>query len=357
MRGMSLQELLGARRRWLVTGCAGFIGSNLIETLLSSGQEVVGIDNLSSGSESNLHQVQSKVGANFRSFTMIKGDIRNPQICADACERVHYVLHHAAIASVPLSIGDPCRAHDVNVTGTLALLDAARRSGVRRFVYASSSAVYGDCSNTRQSEDMIGNPLSPYAATKRVNELYAALYSRTYGLDTMGLRYFNVYGPRQDPNGAYAAVIPRWIEDMIADRIITINGSADISRDFCFVEDVVQANVRAAATPGLGGGEVFNVASNHETKLGELFAMIRQALLEAGKDYQLEPVIGPHRVGDIRHSAANIDKAREELRFSPQVSLAEGLVATIQSFRNRAGQINGSSVNKRHGKTAPQRPQ
>lgn len=336
MLGSSVAHLLSEPRRWLVTGCAGFIGSSLVEALLANGQQVVGLDDFSSGHHRNLAQVERRVGEpKFRQFRLIEGDIRDTDACARAYDGVDFVLHHAAIASVPLSIEQPLNAHDVNVTGTLMLLEAARRAGVRRLVYASSSAVYGDCANDVQIEGTIGNPLSPYAATKRMNEIYGRLHADIFGLETVGLRYFNIYGPRQDPNGPYSAVIPLWVASMVGDRPVTINGSDEISRDFCFIEDVIQANIRAALTENAVAGDVFNIASGNPVTLRELFDAIQVALLRAGHDYQHAPVMGPPRPGDITKSSANIEKARSKLGFEPTHDLALGLVATVGHLRGQ----------------------
>lgn len=324
---------LPKQRRWLVTGAAGFIGSNLIEALLAAGQDVIGLDNFSTGHRRNLDRVQARTGDGFSRFRLIEGDIRDPEICATACAGVNVVLHHAALASVPLSMEQPLLAHAVNVTGTVNLLDAARQAGVRRFVYASSSAVYGDCADMPQREDRTGNPLSPYAATKAINEVDGALYTAAYGLGCVGLRYFNVYGPRQDPNGAYAAVIPRWIEAAVAGRPVTINGSGAISRDFCFIDDVVRANVAAALGPEQLGGKVFNIATGSSVTLDELLAAIRDAAASEGIDYAVEPVTGPPRPGDIIDSAADTALAARELGFEAQCRLSDGIRETFRYFR------------------------
>ena len=340
MLGSSVAHLMKAPRRWLVTGCAGFIGSSLVEALLANDQEVVGIDDFSSGMPSNLAQVENKVGERrFRAFRFIEGDVRDAGACENACGGVEFVLHHAAIASVPLSMEQPLHVHDVNVTGTLMMLQAARQAGVRRFVYASSSAVYGDCANDPQVEDAIGSPLSPYGATKRMNEIYGRLHAAIFGLETIGLRYFNIYGPRQDPSGAYSAVIPKWIASMIADQPVTINGSNEISRDFCFIEDVVQANILAALTGNGVAGEVFNIASGEQVTLDELFEAIRRTLSEAGQHYPHSPVMGPYRPGDIARSSADIGKARAGLGFERTHELARGLAATIAYFRDQGSRI------------------
>lgn len=335
--GSSVAPLLTERRRWLVTGAAGFIGSSLVEALLAHGQDVVGLDNLSSGRAANLSHVRMKLGAAaFDRFRFIEDDIRNPDACCGAMAGVDVVLHQAAIASVPLSMEQPLYVHDVNVTGFLTLLEAARASGVRRVVYASSSAVYGDSDRSPQVEDRIGSPLSPYGATKRMNEIYGDLYSTAFGVECVGLRYFNVYGPRQDPAGAYSAVIPNWMAQIARNDRITINGSGSISRDFCFIDDVVQANVRAACGPSEVAGQVFNIATGTEVTLQALFEAIRDRFNAAGGGYRHEPVMGPAREGDIAKSAADISLARRDLGFSPEFGLIDGLAPTLSYYRGPA---------------------
>jgi UDP-N-acetylglucosamine 4-epimerase len=305
--------------------------------LLANGQDVVGLDNFSSGHASNLAHVKAKVGSAFNRFRLIEDDIRNPDACREAMAGVDVVLHQAAIASVPLSMEQPLLVHDVNVTGFLTLLEAARAVGVRRFVYASSSAVYGDSENFPQIEDRIGQPLSPYGATKRINEIYGHLYSSVFGLECVGLRYFNVYGPRQDPEGAYSAVLPRWIASMVADEQVTIHGSSAISRDFCFIDDVVQANIRAATTSRAVAGQVFNIATGTEVSLAELFEAIRETVNATGGDYRREPILGPARQGDIVKSTADIAHARRGLEFSPEYRLNEGIMPTLAYYRSPQG--------------------
>ena len=248
MTQASLARFVDTPATWLITGVAGFIGSNLLETLLNNGQHVVGLDNFSTGHEHNLDQVRELVGlAQWANFRFIEGDIRDLAVCREACAGVNYVLHQAALGSVPRSIEDPITANSVNIDGFLNMLVAARDAKVRRFVYAASSSTYGDHPRLPKVEDEIGKPLSPYAVTKYVNELYAEVFGRCYGIETIGLRYFNVFGPRQDPNGAYAAVIPRWFSALLSDQPVFINGDGETSRDFCFVDNVVQANLQAAA--------------------------------------------------------------------------------------------------------------
>lgn len=326
-----LADRLGDRRTWLVTGAAGFIGSALVEALLKAGQSVVGLDDFSTGYRRNIDDVAARTGDSFANFRLIEGDVRDQGRCAEACSGADYVLHHAAVVSVPLSVERPLHAHSVNVGGTMALLEASRLAGVRRFVFASSSAVYGDVADFPQREESIGRPLSPYAANKRTNEIDAALYSNLFGMGTVGLRYFNIFGPRQDPKGAYAAVIPNWIERMLAGDEVPINGSGEICRDFCFVGDVVRANLLAATGEG-GSGEVFNIASGRTVTLEQLFNAIRGALGELGVGYSRDPVMAPARPGDIWRSGAETKKARKLLDFEAMTSLEDGLRATAEYF-------------------------
>lgn len=311
---------------WLVTGAAGFIGSNLVETLLLLGQQVRGLDNFATGHQRNLAEVQERVGASCWSrFTFHEADIRDPDACAKAVTGVDYVLHQAALGSVPRSVKDPKTTNDVNVSGFLAMLDASRVAGVRRFVYAASSSTYGDEPNLPKREERIGNPLSPYAVTKLVNELYASVYSRTYGFHSIGLRYFNAFGPRQDPDGAYAAVIPKWVAAMLAGDDVQINGDGETSRDFCYVGNVVQANLRAALRQELASSEVYNVAVGGRTTLNDLFSIIQAGLATHGIRYDRHPAYRPFRAGDVRHSQADVSKAIEELGFSGLVDLRQGM--------------------------------
>lgn len=319
-------ELAESPRTWLVTGAAGFIGSNLVEALLALDQGVIGLDNFATGHQRNLDEVLAGVSPEQRSrFRFVTGDIRDLATCESVCAGADIVLHQAALGSVPRSLADPLTSHDVNVTGFLNMLDAARRAGVNRFVYAASSSTYGDEPNLPKREERIGNPLSPYAATKLVNEIYASVYARSYGYRATGLRYFNVFGPRQDPNGPYAAVIPRWLDAMIAGTPITINGDGETSRDFCFVYNAVQANLLAALAPDDVQGEVFNVAVGARTSLNRLFALLRNGLAAHGHAYDLEPVYGPFRPGDVRHSEADVGKASRLLGYSATHDIARGL--------------------------------
>jgi len=317
--------------RWLVTGAAGFIGSHLVCGLLERGQEVVAFDDFSTGTQANLDAVRRLVGpAAWSRLRLIEGDVREPADCRRAVAGAAYVLHQAALGSVPLSLDAPLTCNAVNVDGCVNMLEAARQEGVSTFVYASSSAVYGDDPRLPKSEAMTGTPLSPYALSKIINEQYAGVYARCYGLRVVGLRYFNVYGPRQDPNGAYAAVIPRWFGALARGEIPRINGDGLTSRDFCHVSDVVRANILAATSdnPALSGQTV-NIAGAVAVTLLELFEIIRD--LAAASHPQAARVVPVHdapRLGDIRHSLADIGKAIEMLGFQPQVSLRQGLAAT-----------------------------
>ena len=320
---------------YIVTGAAGFIGSNLVECLLAAGQDVIGLDNFATGYQRNVDEAEEAVGSGR--LTMISADIRDRSACAAAVEKVDVVLHQAALGSVPRSLVDPLTTHDTNVTGFLNMLDAARLAGVSRFIYAASSSTYGDEPKLPKVEDRIGNPLSPYAATKLANEIYAAVYGRTYGFKATGLRYFNVFGPRQDPEGAYAAVIPKWVGAMLRGEEVTINGDGETSRDFCFVANAVQANIRAALADDETQGEVFNVAVGASTSLNQLFTLIRDGLRQHQVHYAREPVHADFRTGDVRHSLADIGKARRLLGYAPTHSIEQGISAAlpwyIQRFR------------------------
>jgi UDP-N-acetylglucosamine 4-epimerase len=316
--------------RWLVTGAAGFIGSNLVEALLAAGQQVTGLDNYATGYRRNLEQVRDRVGADrWSQFQMIDADIRDRSACQDAVRGAKFVLHQAALGSVPRSLQDPLTTHDVNLSGFVNMLDAARAEGVERFVYAASSSTYGDEPNLPKREDRIGNPLSPYAATKLANEIYAAVYARSYGIDAIGLRYFNVFGPRQDPGGAYAAVVPKWVAAMIAGEDVVINGDGSTSRDFCYVSNAVQANVRAALAPEKARNQVFNVAVGQRTSLLELFGLLREELEQHQIHYSREPQFRDFRAGDVRHSQADIAKAADLLGYAPTHSVRQGLVEAL----------------------------
>jgi UDP-N-acetylglucosamine 4-epimerase len=293
----------------------------------------VGLDNFSTGHRRNLDEVGRLTPDAFGDrFKMIEADIRDRAACDTAVQGADYVLHQAALGSVPRSLADPLTSHDVNVTGFVNMLDSARRAGVRRFVYAASSSTYGDSPDLPKREDRIGAPLSPYAATKLANEIYAGVYARSYGFKATGLRYFNVFGPRQDPNGAYAAVIPKWTAAMIGREPVTINGDGQTSRDFCFVANAVQANIRAALAPDEAQGEVYNVAVGQRTTLLELFDLIRDSLGHHQVHYSLEPQLADFRPGDVRHSLADIGKAERLLGYAPTHTVAQGMEAAVRWY-------------------------
>ena len=323
-----IQQHLQARDyHWLVTGAAGFIGSNLVEALLKLGQRVTGLDNFATGHRHNLDQVQGLVGADaWQRFTFIEGDIRQLADCARACEGVDFVLHQAALGSVPRSVADPITTNEVNISGFLNMLTASRDAKVKRFVYAASSSTYGDHPDLPKREAVIGNPLSPYAVTKYVNELYANVFARTYGCESIGLRYFNVFGPRQDPHGAYAAVIPLWVAQLIANQPLRINGDGETSRDFCFIDNVVQANLLAALAGPEAANEVYNVALNERTSLNELHGMMCELLADRFPHVRAhKPEHAGFRAGDVRHSQADISKAASLLGYAPSHSIGAGL--------------------------------
>lgn len=328
--GELLTGLRAQPRRWLVTGCAGFIGSNLLEALLAADQHVVGLDNFSTGHRHNLDEVERNVGGEAWSrFQFIEGDIRNLEVCRTATQGVDHVLHQAALGSVPRSLEDPITTDEVNIGGFLKMLVAARDSEVRSFVYAASSSTYGDHPGLPKVEDRIGKPLSPYAVTKYVDELYADVFARAYGTASVGLRYFNVFGRRQDPQGAYAAVIPRWIAAMIRNEEVTINGDGETSRDFCYIDNVVQANVLAALADSDGLNHVYNVAYGGRTSLNALFEHLTVALRELGIAYDKPPRHGEFRAGDVRHSQADIGKAASLLGYAPKFDIEAGLKAAM----------------------------
>jgi UDP-N-acetylglucosamine/UDP-N-acetylgalactosamine 4-epimerase len=324
---------LGARlrereRHWLVTGSAGFIGSHLLEALLAAGQRVTSLDNFATGHAANLDAVRAAVGETaWARHRFIEGDIADAATCDRAAAGVQIVLHQAALGSVPRSIADPLATHRANATGFLSTLDAARRAGVKRFVYAASSSTYGDSPSLPKVEDVIGRALSPYAVTKYVNELYAEVYARCYGLETVGLRYFNVFGPRQDPNGPYAAVIPLWAAAMLRGEVCTINGDGETSRDFCFVANAVQANLRAALVAQAdAANQVFNVAVGQRTTLAQLHALLAAALTRVRPTLAVAPPRhADFRGGDVRHSLADIGKARRLLGYAPTHDVRTGL--------------------------------
>ena len=320
-------------RRWLVTGAAGFIGSNLVECLLRANQDVVGLDNFATGHKRNIDEAAE--GAAFGRLRMITADIRDRKACEAVVDGVDVVLHQAALGSVPRSLADPLASHDSNVTGFLNMLEAARQAKVSRFIYAASSSTYGDEPNLPKVEERVGNPLSPYAATKLANEVYASAYARAYGFKATGLRYFNVFGPRQDPEGAYAAVIPKWVRAMLRDEDVTINGDGETSRDFCFVANAVQANIRAALAGDEAQGEVFNVAFGARTSLNQLFSLIRDGLAEHQIHYAREPLRADFRPGDVRHSLADIGKARRLLGYEPTHAIGQGIAEALPWYIER----------------------
>jgi UDP-N-acetylglucosamine 4-epimerase len=334
------KKLVQRPLRWLVTGAAGFIGSHLVESLLKLGQHVVGLDNFATGFAGNLEDVQVSVGAaNWSRFSFLEADICDPVACREAAQGADYVLHQAALGSVPRSIADPLLSNRANVEGFLNVLVAARDAKVKRFVYAASSSTYGDHPGLPKVEEVIGRPLSPYAVTKYVNELYAHVFGLTYGMQSIGLRYFNVFGPRQDPQGAYAAVIPRWFELLCQGRAPQINGDGETSRDFCFIDNTVQANLLAATSDNAAAfNRVYNVAVGGRTTLNELFYAIRALLAGTvvGVD-KIEPVYAGFREGDVRHSQADISTARELLGFNPTHTVSQGLAVTSEWFLGKRG--------------------
>lgn len=323
---------------WLVTGAAGFIGSHLVEELLRANQKVVGLDNFSTGFKQNLDKIESAVSSSqWKNFCFIEADIADLAACQYACENVDYILHQAALASVPASMDDPIKAHDVNVTGFINILTAARDQGVRRVVYASSSAVYGEGKELPKTEEKISDPISPYAANKYMNEVYAKTFSHCFGLETVGLRYFNVFGPRQDPNGAYAAVIPKWLEAMLQKKPAYIYGDGESTRDFIFVKDVVRANLLAALTDAPGAlNQAYNIGLGNQITLNQLFNLLSELLSEHLHTQQVRaPRYEVAREGDIRHSYANVRKTKELLEFSPKFSLKEGLRENIKWYADK----------------------
>jgi UDP-N-acetylglucosamine 4-epimerase len=327
-------ELRAKPRTWLVTGAAGFIGSNLVQELLGLDQQVVGLDNFSTGYQANLDEAQAANDGTKGSFRFIEGDIRDLEACRAAAVGVDFVLHQAALASVPRSIADPVSSTQVNVDGFLNVLIGARDASAKRVVYASSSSVYGDARTIPQVEDNTGQVMSPYAATKAANEMFAKVFQRTYGLETVGLRYFNVFGRRQDPEGAYAAVIPRWTAKLLKGIPCEIFGNGETSRDFCYIANAVQANILGATEPSTeASAQAYNVACGDETSLNALFAMIRENLaLMHPMVAESEPTHSPERQGDIRRSLADIGKARRLLGYAPTHNAASGMKETLQWY-------------------------
>ncbi len=313
--------------RWLITGVAGFIGSNLLEHLLKLGQTVVGLDNFMTGYQKNLDMVRDIVGPEAWSrFTFIEGDIRDIETCHAACQGVQHVLHEAALGSVPRSIDDPLLSNSCNITGYLHMLVAARDAGVKSFVYAASSSTYGDSPELPKVEDKIGSPLSPYAVTKYVDELYADVFNRCYGFSSVGLRYFNVFGQRQDPYGAYAAVIPQWFASLIKQETVFVNGDGETSRDFCYIDNVVQANLLASFAQGDATNKIYNVAFGQRTTLNELFGLIKEEVARHNPEVMgAQCVHRDYRAGDVRHSLADISRAHNLLGYDPQFDVRQGL--------------------------------
>lgn len=323
--------LRAAPRRWLITGVAGFIGSNLLETLLKLDQRVVGLDNFATGHQRNLDEVRSLVTARqWGDFTLVLGDIRDLASCREACRGVDHVLHQAALGSVPRSLDDPLTTNSTNVTGFLNMLVAARDEAVKSFTYAASSSTYGDHPSLPKVEETIGKPLSPYAVTKYVNEIYAGVFSHNYGFDTIGLRYFNVFGRRQDPDGAYAAVVPKWTAAMISGLDVQINGDGETSRDFCYVDNAVQANLLAALSEAAKArNQVYNVAVGARTSLNQLFKALKSALAARGVEYDRPAIHRDFRAGDVRHSQADISKAVRLLGYAPTYDAQAGIAAAM----------------------------
>lgn len=320
------EALVNEPKTWLITGVAGFIGSNLLETLLLLNQKVIGLDNFSTGFQHNLDEVQSVVTSEqWQRFKFIEGDIRNLADCQTACADIDYILHQAALGSVPRSIADPINTNDTNISGFLNMLVAARDAKVTSFTYAASSSTYGDHPALPKVEDAIGKPLSPYAVTKYVNELYADVFARTYDFHTIGLRYFNIFGKRQTPDGAYAAVIPKWTAAMIQSDEVYINGDGETSRDFNFIENAIQANILAATANDDAKNQVYNVAVGGRTTLNTLFMALKDNLNVNGVDYSQAPIYRDFREGDVRHSQANISKIQGALGYDPQFDVVQGI--------------------------------
>ena len=338
------ERLASEQYRWLVTGVAGFIGSNLAEFLLKNNQKVVGVDNFSTGYQKNLDDVLASVGADAAAnFSFIEGDIADLSVCRRACSGADLVLHQAALGSVPRSITDPITSNRSNVTGFLNMLTAAKEAGIKRFIYASSSSVYGDSKELPKVEERTGKLLSPYAVTKMANELYAAVFTKTYGIETVGLRYFNVFGRRQDPDGAYAAVIPKWVGSLLKGEDVYINGDGETSRDFTYIDNVVQMNVLAALTTNEKAyGEVFNVAVGGRNTLNELYGIIvdnltKLPIRDQGLSFAKQPIYRDFRAGDIRHSNADISKAETVVGYAPTHTIYQGMEEAIAWYADNIG--------------------
>jgi UDP-N-acetylglucosamine/UDP-N-acetylgalactosamine 4-epimerase len=335
-----IQQILNKsnKKKWLITGVAGFIGSNILETLLKNNQEIVGVDNFSTGFSENLQEVKWSVAKKqWQKFNFIEGDITDFETCEKVCRNVDFVLHQAALGSVPRSIKNPLVTHAANVDGFVNMLEAARLAKVQSFTYAASSSTYGDHPALPKSEDIIGSPLSPYAVTKLINEQYAAVYAKCFGFNCIGLRYFNVFGKRQDPDGAYAAVIPKWIYSILNGREITINGDGTTSRDFCYIDNVVQMNIRAATVRDSAKDKVYNVACGEATSLNKLLEM----LIKYCKFYKhipkIDPIYADFRNGDILHSLADISLAKRHLGYAPTHSLESGIKEAIDWYYTKLG--------------------
>ena len=326
--------IINGRHRWLVTGAAGFIGMHLVQSLLKSGQTVRGVDNFITGHRSRLEYLKKAVAPeNWKNFEFVEGDLTDPSTCDQICKNIDFVLHQAALGSVPRSIKDPISTHRHNVDAFLNILFAAKENRIQRFVFASSSSVYGDNPILPKKESDFGKPLSPYAASKQIDEVYALVFQKSYGIQCIGLRYFNVFGPAQDPEGAYAAVIPLWIRALLKGESIFINGDGKISRDFCYVDNVVQANIRAALAAPEATGQVYNIACGNKTDLNELFCVLRDEVAKAQP--AAAGLMATHRgprAGDISHSLADIDNARKNLGYQPSVLAQEGLSRTVAWF-------------------------
>ena len=334
-------ELIAEPKVWLITGVAGFIGSNLLEYLLKLNQNIVGLDNFATGYRRNIEEVKRAVSdEQWSRFSFIEGDITEYRCCKLAVEGVDFVLHQAALGSVPRSISDPITTNMANVSGFLNMLQAAKEAKVSSFTYAASSSTYGDHPALPKLEENIGAPLSPYAVTKYVNELYASVFALNYGFKSIGLRYFNVFGPRQDPNGSYAAVIPKWISAMLLGKNITINGDGETSRDFCYIENTIQMNILAATAAENAKNQVYNVAVGNRTTLNELHSYVRYFLENAEHQVNSDCVYKDFRNGDVRHSQADISKAIRELSYSPDYTVLQGLQKTIPWYISKLSEIS-----------------
>jgi len=343
------------KMRWLVTGSAGFIGSHLVEALLRLDQDVVSLDNFSTGHRGNLREVREAVGERaWQSHVFVEGDIVDAETCRQCCQGVDIVLHEAALGSVPRSLEDPLRTHAANDTGFVNMLVAARDAEVKRFIYAASSSTYGDHPGLPKVEDAIGRPLSPYAVTKLANELYAQVFARCYGLATVGLRYFNVFGPRQDPAGAYAAVIPRWVAAMLGRQPVVIHGDGETTRDFCYIANVVQANLLAAlAAEAEVAGQIYNVAVGGRMSLNELFAILAELIAERHPSLSIAPARHDEfRAGDVRHSQADVSKAQRSFGYRPTHDVRSGLREALAWYEARSELAAGRPERVAHARGA-----